>query len=212
MTNWDRQYRLQILKGGSRLFELGKVGSGEFPMPLRIAFSIERAEQEEPNTGKLSIWNLRPEHRNALKGKNVSARLYAGYGEMRPLVFSGDVSNVISERDGADLKTDMEVKDGLAPVRDTYVCLSYSGAVSARTILDDTAGSHFLLKLDTRMTDVELTARLKERQILVSCLSEFCEHSMPEYASTLILNYSGITEKQVEYFMEQICDILSVSR
>ncbi len=79
-------------------------------------------------------------------------------------------------------------------------------------VLDDTAGSHFLLKLDTRMTDVELTARLKERQILVSCLSEFCEHSMPEYASTLILNYSGITEKQVEYFMEQICDILSVSR
>ena len=69
-------------------------------------------------------------------------------------------------------------------------------------IIEDAAGTHFLLKIKTELSDTELITRLREKKILVSCLSEYCVHENPAYASTLIINYSGVTTEQIEYFIE----------
>lgn len=76
-------------------------------------------------------------------------------------------------------------------------------------IMEDAAGTHFLLKVRTSLSDGELTAALKNKKILASCLSEYCEHENPDYASTLIVNYSGITAKQTSYLIKELDRILS---
>lgn len=72
------------------------------------------------------------------------------------------------------------------------------------TIIEDAAGTHFLLKVQTPLSDRELISYLRERRILVSCLSEYCQQYNPDYDSTLIINYSGITTGQIMYFIEEL--------
>jgi GntR family transcriptional regulator/MocR family aminotransferase len=76
------------------------------------------------------------------------------------------------------------------------------------SIIEDAAGTHFLLKINTSLSDAELKEKLKVKKILVSCLSEYCGHKNPYYDSTLIINYSGITSKQIQYFLTELDKIL----
>ena len=138
MTNFDRQYRFAAGQAGGKAFEIGAPG-GEVPMPLRVQFSFEKTDLETPNTGKISIWNLSPAHIAELERTNCIASLNAGYGAKRPLVFAGLVIHCETEDDGADKCTTLEVEDSLVSLRDTYVTISYSGKINAKTILDDVA-------------------------------------------------------------------------
>ncbi len=72
------------------------------------------------------------------------------------------------------------------------------------TIIEDAAGTHFLLKVQTALSDAELISYLRKQKILVSCLSEYCEQYNPDYDSTLIINYSGITTEQIMYFIGEL--------
>ncbi len=78
------------------------------------------------------------------------------------------------------------------------------------TIIEDAAGTHFLLKVQTALSDSELIAYLRSRKILVSCLSEYCEQYNPDYDSTLIINYSGITTEQIMYFIKELEKIVGL--
>ena len=138
MTNFDRQYRFAAGEAGGKAFQIGEPGS-EVPMPLRIRFDIEKTDLETPNTGKISIWNLSLAHIAELEKTNCIASLNAGYNSKRPLVISGLVIHCVTEDDGADRRTDIEVEDSLVSLRDTYVTISYSGKTNSKTILDDVA-------------------------------------------------------------------------
>lgn len=87
--------------------------------------------------------------------------------------------------------------------------ISHSLLCDKTRIIEDAAGTHFLLKVRTSLSDDDLTARLKSEGILASCLSEYCEHKNTDYESTLIVNYSGITSKQITYFIDVLDRILS---
>ena len=93
--------------------------------------------------------------------------------------------------------------------RDMLVdAIEHSPLADCVTIRSDAAGSHILLRLQTSLTDEELKDACKKRGILISCLSDYCEHSQETYASTLLLNYSGITKEQAEYFVEELGQVL----
>ena len=65
------------------------------------------------------------------------------------------------------------------------------------TILEQDAGLHFLLKVDTRLTDRELTGSLARVGIRVQALSEFYHDSRAD-RRTLVINYSGVREEDLE--------------
>ncbi len=66
------------------------------------------------------------------------------------------------------------------------------------TLLDADAGLHFLLKVDTALTDRELVALWASRGIRVRPLSAFYHGEPPESAQkTLLINYSGLDEGQL---------------
>ena len=136
MDFWDRQYRLSAGAAGSTGFEIGE-GS---PMPLHISFSLEKADVQSPNTAKISLWNLSPAHLATLNRKDCVVTLKAGYGSSMPLIFTGTVTNVETESDGADTRTDLEVLDGRKELRDTYVTLSYLSTINSKKVIESVAG------------------------------------------------------------------------
>ena len=75
------------------------------------------------------------------------------------------------------------------------------------TILEQDAGLHFLLKVDTVLTDRELTERLARAGIRVQALSEFY-HDTAENRRCLVINYSGIQESALEQALDSVKGIM----
>ena len=65
------------------------------------------------------------------------------------------------------------------------------------TIMEEDSGLHFLLKLNTKLSDATLKTKAKMHGINVSCLSDY--YHIPEDAQehVLILNYSGINTDNI---------------
>lgn len=136
--NFNREYRLAVGKGGRTGFEIGHK-TAQQPVPLHINFSLQKADLETPNTGKVTIWNLNKAHREALNEKDCILSLRAGYENRISLIFAGVVNFATTSNDGADRKTEIEVVDSLIQIRDTCVSVSYNGKVNWRLIIDDVA-------------------------------------------------------------------------
>ena len=139
MKNFDRQYRLSAGKAGGTGFEIGEP-AGPQNMPLHISFGIERTDLESQNTATVTVWNLSPAHIQALNEEDCVVVLKAGYGSTMPLIFTGVVTRVETQLDGADMATEIELVDTRVELRDTYVSLSYTGTINAKKVIEDTAG------------------------------------------------------------------------
>lgn len=71
------------------------------------------------------------------------------------------------------------------------------------------AGTHFLLKLQTTYKESWIVEELKKRGILVSFVSEYCEESDNKYRNLMIINYSRVTRKQFEKFLVILNEMIS---
>ena len=135
---FDRQYRLMAGVAGAVGFTVGEPTSPH-NTPLHISFSVERTDSQTLNTSKISLWNLSEKHINTLMKDGCQLILNAGYGNGRPCIFKGTVTNVVTELDGADRETQIEAVDGFAELKDTYICLSFKGRVNAQTLIETCA-------------------------------------------------------------------------
>jgi GntR family transcriptional regulator/MocR family aminotransferase len=59
-------------------------------------------------------------------------------------------------------------------------------------ILEENSGLHFIIKLDTGMSDEEIVSAAKANGINISCLSQYCCQQDNIKNSMVIINYSGI--------------------
>jgi len=75
------------------------------------------------------------------------------------------------------------------------------------TILEQDAGLHFLLRVDTELTDAQLVSRLAEKGIRVRALSEYF-HDRPEDRHCLVVNYSGLKEETLQASLDILGDIM----
>ena len=71
------------------------------------------------------------------------------------------------------------------------------------TILEQDAGLHFLLKIDTPLSDRELTEKLLESGIRVHALSHYC-HESGEDTKTLVVNYALLNEEALAQALETL--------
>ena len=66
-------------------------------------------------------------------------------------------------------------------------------------LLEKDAGLHFLLKVDTDLTDEELTDWCAQRGVKVRCLSHYYHGKIPSQdRKCLVVNYSGLTEQDLD--------------
>jgi len=82
--------------------------------------------------------------------------------------------------------------------RDTIIsCIRQHPYYERVTIKEENAGLHFLLEVDTTLTDQELTAKARAKGIQISCLSEYYYSIQSAVPHTLVLNYSGIEKEKI---------------
>ena len=82
------------------------------------------------------------------------------------------------------------------------------GAAPWITILEQDAGLHFLLRVETKLSDRELTRRLEEAGIRVQALSEYYHQERTEDLHCLVVNYSGVKEELLEQALGILPEIL----
>ena len=75
------------------------------------------------------------------------------------------------------------------------------------TILEQDAGLHFLLKVDTALTDAQLVSLLEEHGIRIRALSEYF-HDRPEDRHTLVVNYSGLKEEKLQASLDSLKNVM----
>ena len=72
------------------------------------------------------------------------------------------------------------------------------------TILEKDAGLHFLLKVDTELSDQELVAWCAQRGVKVRCLSHYYHGQIPpQDQKCLVINYSGLGEQDLDRILPQ---------
>lgn len=77
------------------------------------------------------------------------------------------------------------------------------------TILEEDAGLHFLVRVDTELTDEALTALCAGAGIRVRCLSEYYHGPVPEAARhCLVVNYGGLREENLPGVVPVLTEIL----
>ena len=92
--------------------------------------------------------------------------------------------------------------------RNAVVSLLKTCAFSHRlTILEQDAGLHFLLKVDTAYSDRELTRRLGEAGIRISALSDYY-HDQHRDLHCLVVNYSGLKPEALAGALRQLEEIM----
>ena len=83
--------------------------------------------------------------------------------------------------------------------------LTASPFAERMTILEQDAGLHFLLCIDTDKTDTQLKALCAAAGIRVSALSDFYQNAVPPWAERcLLVNYSGLGEEQLAQALEKL--------
>ena len=65
-------------------------------------------------------------------------------------------------------------------------------------VLEEGAGLHFLLRVDTALTDPELVAFCAKKGLKVRCLSQYYRETPPENCrGYLVINYSGLRDEDI---------------
>ena len=75
-------------------------------------------------------------------------------------------------------------------------------------ILEENAGLHFLLKVDTDRSDREIIQAAAGADIKISCLSEYLHTPDQRFAHTILINYSGIDSSKLPEAMERLSGVL----
>jgi hypothetical protein len=107
---FNRRYSLAILgPQGQNALQYGNIGAAQ--APLRVAFEVEKTPADAANTGKIALFNLNRQVRAAL-GPGYKLQLTAGYEGLAEKIFIGLVHKVVVQRQGPDVVTSMECRDG----------------------------------------------------------------------------------------------------
>lgn len=93
-------------------------------------------------------------------------------------------------------------------LRDTLLdCLRKHPHFDKVTIREENAGLHFLMEIDTNLTDEELIKKATKNGIHISCLSQYFYNKKNAREHTLVINYSGIQNKDIEEAVMKLFEI-----
>ena len=89
--------------------------------------------------------------------------------------------------------------------RDTLLdCIRRQPYFDKVKIKEEHAGLHFLLEVDTKISDEKLVTAIAEKDVHVSCLSQYFYDKKGVQKHTLIINYSGIEPGCLEESIDRL--------
>lgn len=90
-------------------------------------------------------------------------------------------------------------------VLDAFLSSSFASRI---TILEQGAGLHFLLRLDTARSDESLRRRGEALAVRLNFLSEYTAVPRPGQAHTLVVNYAGLDDTRLPEVMALLAEVL----
>ena len=83
--------------------------------------------------------------------------------------------------------------------------ISRSPMAERIAVLEENAGLHFLLKVDTGLSDHQLEQRCREAGVRVRTLGSYYDGPVPQWAERcLVVNYSGLTDETLDRLEENL--------
>ncbi len=76
-------------------------------------------------------------------------------------------------------------------------------------IKEEDSGLHFLMEVDTNLSDEDLTHIAKEKGVNLRCLSQYYHNPETAPQHTLIINYSGLEKDDIDKSVEMLFEIIS---
>lgn len=108
---------------------------------LRVNFKIEKSLVGYPNLGNIKIYNLSESSRNNIETKGLQIQLYAGYEDNSiPLLFSGDIINVVHLKNGPDWISEIFAADGVNILSTSTINKTLPAGVDTGQIYDELVG------------------------------------------------------------------------
>ena len=77
-------------------------------------------------------------------------------------------------------------------------------------IVERGAGLHFLLRLDTQMTDAELRSRAEGLGVRLGFLSDYCAEPREESGHTLVISYAGLGSGKLDEAVGLLSEVFGV--
>lgn len=77
------------------------------------------------------------------------------------------------------------------------------------SLSEEDAGLHFLLRLDTDLSDPELRRRAEALGVRLAFLSDYAAAPAPAYAHTLVVNYAGLDPQHLEEAMALLAQVFA---
>ena len=77
------------------------------------------------------------------------------------------------------------------------------------SLSEEDAGLHFLLRLDTDLSDPELRRRAEALGVRLAFLSDYTAAPDPAYAHTLVVNYAGLDPQHLEEAMTLLAQVFA---
>lgn len=108
---------------------------------LRVNFKIEKSLVGYPNLGNIKIYNLSESSRNNIEIKGLQIQLYAGYEDNSiPLLFSGDIINVVHLKIGTDWISEIFAADGVNILSTSTINKTLPAGVDTEQIYNELVG------------------------------------------------------------------------
>lgn len=121
---------------------------------LRITFQVVKTSDSNPNTAKISIYNLNDNSIGLIEDENQQAVLEAGYNGLGAavsgaiseerlvgIITKGDVRNVVTTRKGVDRITTFETGDGEDALQSNTLDKSFAPGVTTTDIVREVQGA-----------------------------------------------------------------------
>lgn len=108
---------------------------------LRVAFEAKKTSTSAANEGTVEVYNLSPQSRTAIDRKGQGVVLKAGYQDVNGTLLAGDLRRVEHRREGVDVISRMEVRDGGAGLYGSRFSGSYKAGTSRLAVIRDLVGA-----------------------------------------------------------------------
>jgi hypothetical protein len=108
---------------------------------LRVIFQVEKNAESNPNTAKISVYNLGARGRALAERQKAVVLLEVGYGNRRDQLFYGDITRAYISRQGPDWVTTVECGDGSDALRSVHIDKSYAPGTDLKQVIKDVAQS-----------------------------------------------------------------------
>jgi len=136
---------------------------------LWIDFEVKASKSKQPNTAKITVWNLSDKTKGILADSHQAVEFYAGYGDTTTLIFSGETTNVVNTEQGVDVQTTIYAGEGVKNFETKIFKKSYEAGTPVKTVFKDMATEYGLpytiddaLFEDKLLKGVSYTGRVKD--------------------------------------------------